>query len=654
MIFSARARAVSVLAGLPLLVALLCGQAAAQTPAAKPAPSPSERAPVVLHMLDYVSVDYPGAVQDGKVVDKGEYEEQVEFVTQARALIGQFDARPERKAILADAQKLVALVNAKASAADVSALATKVRWAIIRAYDVEVAPKRPPDLARAGAIYQAQCAPCHGADGRGDGAAGKGLDPPPANFHDSERMAQRSAYGLYSSITLGVDGTSMVGFRALSDDERWALAFHVANLGAADVESRGAALWKSPEGKRAFPDLGSVSTRSAREVEAAYGADARTLLAYLRRHPELVAGDSGSAIGKSARLLRESVEAYRQGKPREAQELAASSYLDAFEPAEAALDAMDRGLRMSVEAEMTRYRALLRAGAPKPEVEAQAAKIAGLLERAEQTLAADGLPASATFLSAFVILAREGLEAILVVAALYALLARAGRRDALAYLHGGWILALLLGGLTWLVASYVVSVSGATREVTEGVSALVAAAILLYVGFWMHGKSQARQWQAYLNQRLAGALAGRTLWALAFVSFLAVYREVFETVLFYEALAAQAGPAGRMPLWAGFGTAALVLLVLGTLIVRGSVRLPFGLFFGASGILLGLLSVVLAGKGIAALQEAGWIPVHQVAFPSAPLIGLYPNLQSLLLQAALLLVIVAGFAYVRRTARRSS
>ena len=92
--------------------------------------------------------------------------------------------------------------------------------------------------------------------------------------------------------------------------------------------------------------------------------------------------------------------------------------------------------------------------------------------------------------------------------------------------------------------------SGATREVTEGLSALVAAAILLYVGFWMHGKSQARQWQAYLDRRLAGALAGRTLWALAFVSFLAVYREAFETVLFYEALAVQAGPGGGVPLLA--------------------------------------------------------------------------------------------------------
>ena len=182
----------------------------------------------------------------------------------------------------------------------------------------------------------------------------------------------------------------------------------------------------------------------------------------------------------------------------------------------------------------------------------------------------------------------------------------------------------------------------------------VAAAILLYVGFWMHGKSQARQWQAYLDRRLAGALAGRTLWALAFVSFLAVYREAFETVLFYEALAVQAGPGGGVPLLGGLAAAAGALLVLGWLIVRGSVRLPFGLFFGTSAALLALLSVVLAGKGVAALQAAGWIAVHEVRFPSLPLLGLYPNLQSLLLQAALVVVIACGFAYARRAAERAS
>ena len=97
--------------------------------------------------------------------------------------------------------------------------------------------------------------------------------------------------------------------------------------------------------------------------------------------------------------------------------------------------------------------------------------------------------------------------------------------------------------------------------------------------------------------------------ALALVSFLAVYREVFETVLFYQALALQAGPDGHVPLLGGLLAGAVVLAVLSWVIVRGIVRLPLGVFFGASSALIALLAVVLAGKGIAALQEAGWLPI---------------------------------------------
>src|SRR6185503_20446670 len=120
-----------------------------------------------------------------------------------------------------------------------------------------------------------------------------------------------------------------------------------------------------------------------------------------------------------------------------------------------------------------------------------------LLARARAALEVEGLPPGAAFASAFLILLREGLEAILVLAAIIALLVKSGRRDALPWVHGGWIIALLLGGLTWWIASYVVRISGATREMTEGVTALVAAAVLLYVGFWMHSKSQASRWQTF-------------------------------------------------------------------------------------------------------------------------------------------------------------
>src|SRR6185436_4779357 len=120
------------LAALAVTFMVVAASAQAQqatAPRDQPA-APAERAQIILHMLDYVGVDYPGAVKDGKVLNQGEYDEQVEFVVQARSLIGQLEARPEREAIATDADRLIRLVKDKRPGDDVAALATRLRWAI--------------------------------------------------------------------------------------------------------------------------------------------------------------------------------------------------------------------------------------------------------------------------------------------------------------------------------------------------------------------------------------------------------------------------------------------------------------------------------------------------------------------------------------------
>jgi len=615
------------------------------------AQAPPEQTQLLLHLLDYVAVDYPGTVQDGVVLDQGEYDEQVEFSQQVYTLLGGLPTQVDMSDLRLQAAQLVALIQDKRPGAAVSALAQQLRWQIIRAYNVEVAPKRPPELRTAAALYQTHCAACHGPQGHGDGPAGANLDPAPSNFHERQRMEQRSVYGLYSTITLGVQGTAMASFRTLSEDKRWALAFYVSNLASSEVDRmRGAALWQSGVGPAWFTNLASIATATTSEVSAMHGDDGGRVLAYLHSHPEAVVASAAPPLARSAHLLRESLEAYRHGQMQVAQELAVTAYLDGFELVEASLDTVDKRLRLSVEAEMLRYRAMLKRQEPFAAVEAQGAQIQGLLARAQQLLAGAHLPPAAVFLSAFVILLREGLEAILVLAAILALLTRVGRRDALPYVHIGWVAALVLGGCTWLIASYVMALSGATREVTEGLTALVAAAVLLYVGFWMHSRAYANRWQTFLQGQLQEALSARTLWALALVSFLAVYREVFETVLFYQALWLQAAPA-FVPVFGGLLTAAVVLVVLGWLILRGSVRLPFGPFFGATSVLLTLLAVIFVGKGIAALQEAGTLPADPVNFPGMPALGVYPDLLGLVLQAILVLIIAGVFIYTHYTAR---
>ena len=241
--------------------------------------------------------------------------------------------------------------------------------------------------------------------------------------------------------------------------------------------------------------------------------------------------------------------------------------------------------------------------------------------------------------------------AIIIVIAIIAFLVKAGRRDVLPYVHGGWLGALGVGILTWGAATFLVGISGAGRELTEGLSSLFAALVLLSVGLWMHQKSLAGRWQRYINEQLTRALDARSAWFLAGLAFVAVYREVFETILFYAAIWSQ-GNGGA--LIAGALAATAVLAVIARVMMRYSRILPIGKFFAYSSAMIAVLAVALIGKGTAALQEAGYLPIDLLpGFPRVELLGIYPTTETLLAQLAMVVLLVLGFAFNKRAARRA-
>lgn len=296
---------------------------------------------------------------------------------------------------------------------------------------------------------------------------------------------------------------------------------------------------------------------------------------------------------------------------------------------------------------MAAYRAQVADGS-LADVRASEQTLQHLLDEADQALAPSQHDAVAAFIGALTILLREGLEALLVVVAMLALLKKAQRNDVLVYVHAGWVAALTAGGATWAVATYLVGVSGASREMTEGFSSLFATVVLLGVGMWMHQKSIAGRWQVYLKEKLSSALNKRTAWFLFSLAFIAVYREVFETVLFYAALWTE---GNGWPLLAGLASGIVLLAVLAAVLLRTSARLPIGQFFAASSLLVAVLAVVLAGKGVAALQEAGLLRTSPVAIARIDLLGIYPSWQPLLAQLAVLLAAAAAFVVNTRSVR---
>ena len=608
----------------------------------------AQEAQTILHLLDYIGVDYPEAVENGKVKNGDEYKEMLEFTAQVTAQVKALPENASKPALVAGASALAGLVQEKAPAPSVAEASGRLRRAIVTAYHLKLAPRAAPDPVRGKALYKENCAACHGAEGRGDGPAAKGLEPAPSNFHDLERMAQRSAYGLYNTITLGVAGTSMAPFKQLSEDERWALAFRVANLGApADRVREGERLWRAGEGRELFPDLGPVATLSAKELAAQHGSEAARIQDYLRAHPEAL---KPSPIAFARQKLADALEAYRKGDRAAARQAALTGYLEGFELVEASLANVDASLMRETERAMIELRAAIERGEPAENFEKHLQAADRLLAQAEEKLGEGGLSAATAFTASLVILLREGLEAIFVLAAIIAFVAKTGRRDALPWVHAGWIVALALGALTWVIATFVVEISGANRELTEGVTALLAAAVLLYVGYWLHGKSYAQAWTRFLKDQVGRALEKRTLWAMAAVSFFAVYREMFEIVLFYQALWVQAGEAGQAPVLGGAAAAAVLLAAMGLAIFKYSLRLPIGPFFNVMSGLLVVLAVVFTGHGVAALQEAGAMSAHGLGFEPVPLLGIYPSAEAIAAQVFALALVAAGFWAARRSA----
>lgn len=607
----------------------------------------------VWQLLDYLAVDYGGAVKDGAVVSESEYGEMQEFAKTSQEKLAALEPHPERAALVSEAQALSGAINAKKSPEEVAGLAKSLANHLLAVYPVPSAPATPPKMGEVASLYQAQCAACHGATGNGDGPAGLRLQPRPVAFTDKERARERSIFALYQVLSQGIEGTAMPSFAALAEADRWALAFYLGQFAhdKSDVVS-GEKVWRdNPEVRAQLTGLDVLSRTAEADLAKTVGEKpARLAMAYLQAHPEAVVESRALSFEVARQKLAQSLEAARSGDVGRAKDLALSSYLDGVEPIEPTLAARDRDLLARIETAMGKYRSLIAAKAAQPELQAQAEHINGLFKEGD-TLLGSSADSTAAFVGSFTILLREGLESLLVVVAMVAFLRKAERQDMLRYVHTGWVGALALGVVTWAVATYLVSISGANREVTEGLSSLFAALVLLSVGMWMHQKSMAGMWQKYIHDKLSAALNKKSAWFMFGLSFIAVYREVFETILFYAALWEQGNHGAVL---GGLVVGLVVLVAVAFALLRFSARLPIGKFFSWSSMLVAVLAVVLTGKGVAALQEAGWIGAHALNTPRIDILGVSPSAQALGAQLMVATIIVLGFAMNARAARRTS
>jgi high-affinity iron transporter len=581
--------------------------------------------------------EYRIGVAEGRVIAPAEVEEARLFLEEARRAAGQLPTRGAAPAVasLDSHQRLVAqFAPADTIAARVRSLSADLAQRFHVSLDE--LPARAPDLARGAEVYQSSCASCHGVVGTGNGPMAAGLDPAPANLTDWKALSDQSPLNYYRRISIGVVGTAMPAFEArLPAEDRWAVALYASLLRLP------APAGTPPPALAAFATTGKMSDT---EVLEALGTKDLSRLASVRAAQPAASETAAAEVLARVRAQVDSVLALAAKGDTSATTRALDAYMT-FEQVERSLRTKNPSLAAQLEADFAalRTRAL---GATPEGREVLRRSLATGLTRAEEVLGGR-MGSVNVFVQSLAIMLREGLEAILIIGALMTFLVKTGaghrRRD----VNLGVGAAVGASLLTAVALETVFHLSQAHQEALEGITMLLATLVLFYVSYWLLSKMEVAKWNHFVKSKVQDAVTSGSAFALASAAFLAVYREGFETVLFYKAMFLAAdGSAGAAPVVAGMLVGGVILAAVYVAIHRFGVRLPLKPFFGVTSAFLYYTAFVFAGRGIAELQAASLVSTTPVSWaPLIPALGIYPTVESLLVQGVLLVLFAAALVW---------
>lgn len=593
----------------------------------------------VINLLDYIQRDYHNAVSDGQVINEFEMSEMREF---SELLISQFSKLssateiPDSLHLIGELKALRDSVGRLASAKVVGEACKHLKERFLELELVPDSPRDWPDLTFGKSVYDLHCYTCHGSKGDGKGQLAVGLEPAPSNFLDPELSANISPFQVYNTVSLGIQGTSMQSFGSLTEKERWAVSFYILSLGRDDKGS----FEKGDE----IVSLSDASVMSNAELVDHYGKD---LNVSAIRNYELIT-TSASTLQRSRELLEQSYEAYAEERKELAFDLALKAYLEGVEPVEQKIAASDANMVGELERSMMTFRNMIGEDAPLEELDAQLTESYRVIDEAEMLLQGQekGLFFT-TFISASILI-REGLEAFLIIISIIAILKSLDARKAIQWVHYGWIGALLVGATGWFFVDSLVTWDMSSREMMEGLLTLFAAGVLIFMGFWLHSKTEIGKWRKFVEEKITALVNQESYFGLALFSFIVVFREAFESVIFLSTIAVDADGDSR-GIWLGLLIAAALVTFLSYSILKLFKKINLRKVFLYTSAIIVVLAVILSGEGIHALQEAGMISVNSISWNiRMGLLGIYPTVETFVAQLLTILLITGLWLYNKR------
>jgi high-affinity iron transporter len=613
-----------------------------------------------------------GVDAQGRLISAQEHEESVGFLQDAAGVAARLSG-PQSIAARAIIDTLLSAAQANRPPQELAAIGARLSTTLGSAGSLDL-PAHGIDLGAGSGLFAKNCASCHGDRGQG---TGHGPDAPPA-IGTSALMHGVSPALSYRVVSVGVRGTAMPAWSpSLSADQRWNTIAYLASLRHSPsdrAEGEGLYLQRcaschgvtgvgsaqySHDLSHLPPAIGTFAWQAERSDSALVSmirsgvpgtamppspdlseAQADHIVAFLRSlavrgaaTAAIASLDSTQPGSRVMALVNQCLIDARGGRMRDAEDRAFDSYI-AFEPLETTARAKNPGLIATMERHFADLKGAIRASdLPAAERSRDAIEV-GMPAVVQLNQPTTG--GWSAFLQSFLIILREGFEAILVVGAVVAFLLKTGHHDRLRSIWWGTALGVLASAVTAIILATVLRALPASSEIIEGATLLVAVGVLFSVSYWLISKVEAAKWQQFIKEKVTTALAQGGGTALAFVAFLAVYREGAETALFYQALFSE-GSHLALPLSLGIVIGGAALAVIFTLFYRFGVRIPLRPFFTVTSALLYYMAFVFAGKGIRELQEGGAVPITIIhGFPTIEAMGIFNSVETLLAQCILL------------------
>ena len=248
--------------------------------------------------------------------------------------------------------------------------------------------------------------------------------------------------------------------------------------------------------------------------------------------------------------------------------------------------------------------------------------------------------ASYNFFDAMLILLREGVEALLIVMALVTTLKAAKMKKGLKWVYTGAVMGILASLAIAVLLQFLFPAvsSGSNREIIEGAVGIFAVLMMIMVGIWLHSKSSIKKWNDFMESQMKAVTATGSFISMFALSFLAVFREGAETILFYAGIYPRIDKAS---FFLGIGLAFLVLFVLALIMNKASTYFKPHRIFLILTWLIYALAFKMLGVSIHALQLTNILPSHLMnGFPSIDWAGIYPSLEVVTCQLIFVVIVL--------------